>query len=131
MRLPVRQIQAYLATVHELTISVGELVELLHRLKKELEPPLSTFKAAIRASPAVQADETGWRADGSNGYIWSVSTPVVRYYQYHHSRGHEVVEALLGEDFQGGSAVTSTRPTIAIRGCISAAGCIPCGMGMS
>jgi hypothetical protein len=39
MCLPVRQIQAYLATVHELTISVGELVELLHRLKKELEPP--------------------------------------------------------------------------------------------
>ncbi len=38
---------------------------------------------------------------GSNGYIWSVSTPTLRYYEYHHSRGHEVVEALLGEDFQG------------------------------
>jgi transposase len=25
----------------------------------------------------------------------------VRYYEYHHSRGHEVVEALLGPDFQG------------------------------
>ena len=24
-----------------------------------------------------------------------------RYYEYHHSRGHEVVEALLGTDFQG------------------------------
>ena len=101
MRLPLRQIQAYLATLHGLTISVGEVAELLHRLKDKLEPMLARLKAAIRASPAVQADETGWREDGFNGYIWSASTPTVRYYEYHHSRGHEVVEALLGEDFQG------------------------------
>ena len=101
MRLPLRQIQAYLATLHGLKISVGELAELLHRLTEKLEPTLAGLKAAIRAGPAVQADETGWREDGSNGYIWSASTPTVRYYEYHHSRGHEVVEALLGPDFQG------------------------------
>ena len=101
MRVPVRQVQAYLATLHGLKISVGEIVEVLHRLKGEMEPTLATLKAAIRASPAVQADETGWRENGQNGYIWSASTPTVRYYEYHHSRGHEVVEALLGTDFQG------------------------------
>ncbi len=101
MRLPVRQIQAYLATLHGLKISSGEIVEVLHRLKAKLEPTLAGLKAAIRASPAVQADETGWRENGQNGYIWSASTPTVRYYEYHHSRGHEVVEALLGSDFQG------------------------------
>ena len=101
MRLPLRQIQAYLATLHGLKVSVGELAELLHRLSHKMEPTLAALKAAIRASPAVQADETGWRENGLNGYIWSASTPQVRYYEYHHSRGHEVVEALLGEDFQG------------------------------
>ncbi len=101
MRIPIRQIQAYLATLHGLTISVGEIAELLHRLKGEMEPTLVALKATIRASPAVQADETGWRENGKNGYIWSVSTPRVRYYEYQHSRGHEVVEALLGPDFQG------------------------------
>jgi transposase len=101
MRLPVRQIQAYLATLHGLKISSGEIVEILHRLKAKLEPTLAGLKAAIRASPAVQADETGWREDGQNGYIWSASTPTVRYYDYHHSRGHEVVEARFRPDFQG------------------------------
>ena len=101
MRVPVRQVQAYLATLHGLKISVGEIVEVLHRLKGELEPTLAALKAAIRGSPAVQADETGWRENGQNGYICSASTPTVRYYEYHHSRGHEVVEALLGTDFQG------------------------------
>ena len=101
MRLPVRQIQAYLATLHGLKISAGEIVELLHRLKQKMEPTLTALKATIRGSPAVQADETGWREDGNNGYIWSVSTPQVRYYEYHHSRGSEVVKQLLGETFEG------------------------------
>src|SRR6266487_1224557 len=55
----------------------------------------------IRASPAVQADETGWREDGINGYVWCACTPQLRYYEYHHSRGSEVVKALLGKDFEG------------------------------
>jgi transposase len=62
---------------------------------------VAALKQEIRASPAVQADETGWREDGKNGYIWSVSTPAVRYYEYHHSRGSEVVKHLLGESFEG------------------------------
>ena len=81
MRLPIRQIQAYLGTLHGLKISVGEIAELLHRLKAEMEPTLAALKATIRASPAVQADETGWRENGSNGYIWSASTPTVRSYE--------------------------------------------------
>lgn len=101
MRLPVRQIQAYLGALHGLKISSGEIVELLHRAKGHLQPLVAALKQEIRASPAVQADETGWREDGKNGYIWSVSTPRVRYYEYHHSRGSEVVKQLLGESFEG------------------------------
>jgi|SRR5579859_2069952 transposase len=101
MRVPVRQIQAYLATVHQLKISTGEIVGVLHRLTRQMQPQVEALKAAIRASPAVQADETGWREDGKNGYIWSVSTPEMRYYEYHHSRGSEVVKQLLGESFEG------------------------------
>jgi transposase len=101
MRLPVRQIQAYLATLHGLKISNGEIVELLRRATGHLEPLLAALKQEIRASPAVQADETGWRENGKNGYIWSVSTPEVRYYEYSHSRGSEVVKQLLGESFEG------------------------------
>jgi transposase len=101
LRVPVRQIQVYLAILHQLKISTGEIVEVLHRLSRQMQPQVEALKAAIRASPAVQADETGWREDGKNGSIWSVSTPEVRYYEYYHSRGHEVVEQLLDKDFEG------------------------------
>jgi transposase len=101
MRLPVRQIQAYLASLHGLSISSGEIIGLAQRVKAQMEPHLANLKQQIRASPAVQMDETGWREDGSNGYVWCACTPQVRYYEYHHSRGHEVVKALLGESFEG------------------------------
>lgn len=101
MRLPLRQIQAVLRDLHGFEVSLGELVELLHRIKAFAQPVLDGLKTALQTSPAVQADETGWREDGQNGYIWSLSTPAIRYYEYHHSRGGEVVKQLIGEDFQG------------------------------
>src|SRR3989440_10658884 len=101
MRLPLRQLRDALRDLHGFEVSLGELVELLHRIRAYAQPVLSDLKAQVRASPAIQADETGWREDGVNGYIWSVSTPTVRYYEYQHSRGGEVVKHLIGEDFQG------------------------------
>jgi hypothetical protein len=62
---------------------------------------LNDLLTEIRASPAVQADETGWREDGLNGSIWSVSTPTVRYYEDHHTRSGEVIKHLIGENFGG------------------------------
>jgi hypothetical protein len=101
MRLPIRQIRELMHTLHGFEVSIGEIVELLHRLREHAQPVLDDLKRTIRASPAVQSDETGWREDGTNGYIWSVSTPKVRYYEYHHSRAGEVVKQLIGEEFQG------------------------------
>lgn len=101
MRLPIRQIQMYLRTLHGITISIGELIELQHRLKERLQPDLDALKAQIRASPALQMDETGWREDGENGSIWAASTPTVRYYEYHHTHVGSVVKTMIGEDFGG------------------------------
>ncbi len=44
---------------------------------------------------------TGWREDGKNGYVWCACTPQLRYYEYQHSRGREVVTAVLGASFEG------------------------------
>jgi transposase len=101
MRLPIRSLQDVLRQVYALEVSSGEIVELLHRIRAHAQSTLDALKQEIRGSPAIQADETGWREDGLNGYIWSVSTPQVRYYEYHHSRAGEVVKQLIGEEFAG------------------------------
>ncbi len=104
LRLPIRLIRSYLQTLHGLTISTGELVEVLHRLRRATEAPVADLKTQARASPMVHGDETGWREDGQHGYIWSFSTPApdsVRYYEYDHSRSRLVVKRILGGAFQG------------------------------
>lgn len=57
--------------------------------------PVPAVLTRIRAGPAVHADETGWREDGTNGYRWSFSTPTERY-DVRGGRNIEVVDAVLG-----------------------------------
>ncbi len=69
LRVPVRQIREYLQTMHNLLISTGEIVELLHRLC-EAEPVKQAAEAVqerVRRSSIVHGDETGWREEGHNG----------------------------------------------------------------
>jgi transposase len=104
LRVPVRRIQAYLRTLHQLSISTGEIVELLHEVRRTLQPQVEQLKQQARASPILHGDETGWRENGQNGYIWAFSTPgedAVRYYEYDTSRGQHVVRRLLGGQFKG------------------------------
>ena len=54
----------------------------------------------IRASPVFHADETGWRQNGNNGYVWTFSTPTERYF-LRRGRGQAVVDEALGEAFSG------------------------------
>jgi hypothetical protein len=104
LRLPVRRIQTYLHSIHQLFLSAGEIVELRHQVRRTLQPAVETLKHQARASPILHGDETSWRENGVNGYIWAFSTPgeeAVRYYDYDHSRGQAVVKRLLAGQFTG------------------------------
>jgi len=104
LRLPIRRIQAYLGSLHQLFLSTGELVEVLHQLRQHLQTDIDALKTQARASPILHGDETCWRENGVNGYIWAFSTPgeqAVRYYEYDHSRGQTVLKRILGGKFAG------------------------------
>ena len=79
-RLPIRSIQWYLCTVHQLRLSVGAIVSAIHQTAQQAQPAVAAILDRIRASPVVHADETGWRQNGNNGYVWTFSTPTERYF---------------------------------------------------
>jgi transposase len=102
VRAPIRVIQAWLSSVAGVHLSVGELVDLLRRVAVLAQPALDQLRERARASPAVHADETGWREGGQNGYVWVLATAAGdRYFEYHHSRAGAIINAMLGEDFGG------------------------------
>src|SRR5437870_9468337 len=89
LRMPVRLIREYLHTMHNLLISTGEIVDLLHRMTQaeKVQEAADAIKERVRKSPIVHGDETGWREGGQNGYVWCFCTPNgERYYEYDHSR---------------------------------------------
>lgn len=99
-RLPVRTIQWYLQTFHDLHLSVGTITSLSQRVARAAEADVTAIRDQIRASPAVYADETGWRTDGHNGSIWTFSTPQARSF-LHGRRTKDMVDTALGPDFGG------------------------------
>lgn len=55
----------------------------------------------LRAAPHVHADETGWRTDGRNGYLWALTDPQHTLYHVDKSRSGKVIVKLLGRAFGG------------------------------
>jgi hypothetical protein len=49
----------------------------------------------------VCGDETGWRQNGRNGWLWTFSTPTIRYFVYRDTRSGSVPEEVLGKEFRG------------------------------
>ena len=80
-RLPIRSIQWYLRTVHQLRLSVGAIVSAIHQTAQQAQPAVAAMVDCIRASPVVHADETGWRQNGNNGYVCE---PLTNHFQHPH-----------------------------------------------
>ena len=78
-RLPIRSVQWYLDTVQQRHVSAGAIVSAIHRTAQRAQPAVAGILDRVRASPVVHADETGWRQSGTNGYVWTFSTPTERY----------------------------------------------------
>jgi hypothetical protein len=105
LRLPLRQLQWLLDHRFGVRLSVGTLNGVLEEVARAGRAAYDALLAEARASPVIHIDETGWREDGQNGYVWTVSTPSVRLFSYTRSRAGAVAERLLGTE--GTAAVVS------------------------
>lgn len=99
-RLPVATIQGLLRTLYGVELSVGGLVGAVAQVATRASPEAARIQASIRGSPVVHADETGWREDGRNGYVWTLSTPTERWFG-RGSRASAMLTAAIGDAFGG------------------------------
>lgn len=97
LRLPLAQLRWLLERGWGLRLSVGELSALLAEAARAGQPAYEALLAEARASPVVHIDETGWREDGRNGWVWTLTTATVRLFHFSRSRAGVVALRLLGE----------------------------------
>jgi hypothetical protein len=98
-RLPFRQISRLFADLPGMRISPGAIVKQIVRIGRWLEKQYHRLKGVIRAAGVVHADETGWRTNGRNGYLWTLNTAEHTLYHVDRSRGAKVIADLLGRAF--------------------------------
>jgi transposase len=99
--LTLGKIHSLLIEQHQLEISTGVLSQMLTRSAKQFDGAYADLAAGLSSQPHLHADETGWRNDGNNAWLWSFSNADVSYYVIDRSRGSQVVENVLGQAYSG------------------------------
>lgn len=100
-RLPFRQVSAVFANLPGLSVCAGAIARQVQRIGDWFDGDYEKLKVALRCAEQVYADETGWRTNGSNGYLWAVTSPTHTLYHVNQSRGGKVIRKLLGKAFGG------------------------------
>jgi hypothetical protein len=100
-RLPFRQIVQLLRDLPGLSVSAAAIVKQVKRLARWLDEKYRDLIRRMRASGHVHADETGWRIDGRNFWLWAFTDPTFTLYHVDESRGGKVPLKLLGKAFGG------------------------------
>lgn len=99
--LPYRKICELFKELAGLTVSPGGISQALARVSQRLGVEKVVLLEAIRGSPQVHVDETGWRLDGKKSWVWALANERLAYYYVDRSRARKVLKRLLGPGFDG------------------------------
>lgn len=81
----------------QIGIGSGSLIKLFHRIAKLFAPVPQKLIEAYRESPVKHADETGWRTEGKNGYVWLFATGHLSIFLFRKTRSSQVPKELFGD----------------------------------
>jgi hypothetical protein len=84
-----------------LSVSAGAVARQIQRMGDCLEGQYERLKVLVHNSPAVHMDETSWRVNGQNHWLWAMLSDKQTVYHIDKSRSGQVARNLLGEGFTG------------------------------
>jgi transposase len=105
-RLSKRLVCEVLSDMGGVQVSVGSVSNLEQQMSAALQAPVEQARQYMRQAQVVHADETGWAQGVKAGratraWLWVVASALVVVFQIALSRGHQVIQGLLGTDFVG------------------------------
>ncbi len=100
-RLPRRLVEATLADVLGIEVSLGSTQKAWEEVSQAVEPPVQQLQAQLPQEAVLNVDETGWRTNGDKRWIWALVAQQFVFYVVASTRGAEVLVSLLGAVFRG------------------------------
>jgi transposase len=82
-------------------LASGTVDAILARTGEALAEPYEDLLVSVRAAPALNVDETGWKLRGAKRTLWGAVTSRTAVFRIAPDRHEREVAALLGEDFSG------------------------------
>jgi len=99
--LTINKIQKELATYFDLQVSQGEISQIITRLGMLFSGKFEELKQEMRELAVSYTDETGWRTNGKNKWLWTFINEKIAIYKIDKSRSHKVALDILGKDYSG------------------------------
>ena len=99
--LPFNKIRELFETLSHFQVSEGALAQALQRISEWLDVEVGQILRAVRASPHLHMDETGWKVSGTNHWLWAVVNERLAYYRIAESRGAKIPKSILPKDYGG------------------------------
>lgn len=99
--LPFNKITEVFEGLCGLKVSEGALAQALDRMSDWLKVEASEILKAIRMSPHLHMDETGWKISGAKHWLWATANKKLAHYKVAASRGAKVAREIIGKDYTG------------------------------
>ena len=99
--MPYASIKEVFSSFAQMHVSEGALAQALGRMSAWLKVEETAILKALRSSPVVHMDETGWRIDGTNHWLWNLVNKRLAYYHIDRSRSGKVAQSMIGEEYDG------------------------------
>lgn len=98
--LTIKKIQSSLLETYEIRMSEATILKLERWVADTLKEDYDKIREEIIRGNNINADETGFRIDGDNGWLWVFTSTIGSFYKVAPTRGHTVPEEVL-KDFKG------------------------------
>ena len=99
--IPFRKVAKISKDIFGLDVTHPSLLDFDSKLAKNGEPIYERIQDEVRSSSSVNVDETGWRLDGENFWLWDFVNKYVALFRIEEKRGSEVVKDILGDEYDG------------------------------
>ena len=101
MGIPYRKVTALFRELFGLKFVPASALGFDRKAADRGRPIYEDLRQKIRASDVVHADETSWRNDGLNHYVWYAGHENLAFFHLDRHRSAEVARSIFGKNFQG------------------------------
>ena len=99
--IPFRKVAKISKDIFGLKITHPTLLDFDSKLAENGEPIYEKIKDKVCSSSSVNVDETGWRVNGENFWLWNFVNKYVALFRIEKKRGNQVVKDTLGDEYSG------------------------------